>query len=62
MDDRDTAEWPERGRGAGGAFDLVASKLLRPLVRQGTVRRSVLLDRLANGDARRLVSVAAPAG
>ncbi len=62
MDDIDTDEWPERDRGAGEAFDLDASKLLRPLVRQGTVRRSVLLDQLANGDARRLVSVAAPAG
>ena len=63
MDDRDTVEGPERaGRGVGEAFDLAASKLLRPLVRPGTVRRSVLLDRLANGDGRRLVSVAAPAG
>ncbi len=63
MDDRDTVEVPERaGRGVGEAFDLAASKLLRPLVRPGTVRRSVLLDRLANGDGRRLVSVAAPAG
>ena len=59
MDDIDTDEWPERDRGAGEAFDLDASKLLCPLVRQGTVRRSVLLDQLANGDARRLVSVAA---
>ncbi len=63
MDDRGTVEGPERaGRGVGEAFDLAASKLLRPLVRPGTVRRSVLLDRLANGDGRRLVSVAAPAG
>ena len=63
MDDTDTWAGPERAdRGVGEAFDLVASKLLHPLVRPGTVRRSVLLERLANGDARRLVSVAAPAG
>ena len=42
-------------------FDLVASKLLRPLVRAGTVGRSALIDRLA-GDARPVVSVVAPAG
>ena len=63
MEDRHAGEWPERaGRGVGDAFDLVASKLLRPLVRPGTVRRFPLLEQLANGDARRLVSVAAPAG
>ena len=63
MDDTDTRAGPERAdRGVGEAFDLVASKLLHPLVRPGTVRRSALLERLANGDARRLVSVAAPAG
>jgi hypothetical protein len=58
MDDTDTRAAPEReDRGVGEAFDLVASKLLRPPVRPGTVRRSALLERLANGDARRLVSV-----
>ena len=63
MDDTDTRAGPERAdRGVSEAFDLVASKLLHPLVRPGTVRRSALLERLANGDARRLVSVAAPAG
>ena len=44
------------------AFDLVASKLLRPLPRPGTVRRSLLLERLARGDSRPIVSVVAPAG
>jgi LuxR family transcriptional regulator, maltose regulon positive regulatory protein len=44
------------------AFDLVASKLLRPLTRPGTVRRSSLLERLARGDPRPIVSVVAPAG
>ena len=42
MDDTDTRAGPERAdRGVGEAFDLVASKLLHPLVRPGTVRRSM---------------------
>ena len=44
------------------AFDLVASKLRRPLVRPGSVCRSVLIERLARGDGGPIVSVAAPAG
>ena len=52
-----------RSRRAGGsAFDLVASKLCRPLIRPGTVRRSSLIERLARGDPRPIVSVVAPAG
>jgi LuxR family transcriptional regulator, maltose regulon positive regulatory protein len=52
-----------RSRRAGGsAFDLVASKLCRPLIRPGTVRRSSLIERLARRDPRRIVSVVAPAG
>ncbi len=52
-----------RSRRAGGsAFDLVASKLRRPLIRPGTVCRSSLIDRLARGDPRPVVSVVAPAG
>jgi LuxR family maltose regulon positive regulatory protein len=43
-------------------FDLVATKLLRPPVRPGTVGRSALIDRLARDDARPIVSVVAPAG
>jgi LuxR family maltose regulon positive regulatory protein len=43
-------------------FDLVRSKLLQPLVRAGTIRRLSLLDRLADGDPRRIVSVVAPPG
>ena len=43
-------------------FDLVASKLRRPLVRPGTVRRSSLIERLARGDRRPVVSVVAPPG
>jgi LuxR family maltose regulon positive regulatory protein len=43
-------------------FDLVAAKLNRPLIRPGTVRRSLLIERLARGEDRPIVSVAAPAG
>ena len=46
----------------GPAFDLVVSKLRRPPVRPGTVRRSSLIERLAKADAYPIVSVAAPAG
>ena len=38
------------------------SKLRRPSVRPGTVRRSLLIERLARGDLRPVVSVVAPAG
>jgi LuxR family transcriptional regulator, maltose regulon positive regulatory protein len=52
-----------RPRRAGGpAFDLLLSKLRRPLVRAGTVRRPLLIERLARGDPRPVVSVVAPAG
>jgi LuxR family maltose regulon positive regulatory protein len=46
----------------GPAFDLVASKLRRPVTRPGTVRRSSLIDRLARDTHRPVVSVVAPAG
>jgi LuxR family maltose regulon positive regulatory protein len=46
----------------GSAFDFVASKLRIPLVRSGTVRRSSLIEGLARGDSRPIVSVVAPAG
>jgi hypothetical protein len=42
------------------AFDLVASKLRRPVVRPGTVGRLPLIERLARGDPRPIVSVVAP--
>jgi LuxR family maltose regulon positive regulatory protein len=52
--------WPQ---GTGGPLlDLLATKLLRPLVRPGTVGRSALIDRLVRDDARPIVSVVAPAG
>src|SRR6516165_3564195 len=44
------------------AFDLIAAKLLRPLVRPATIRRSSLVERLARGDDTSIVSVVAPAG
>ena len=47
---------------SGLPFELVVSKLRRPSVRQGTVRRSLLIERLARGDLRPVVSVVAPAG
>jgi LuxR family transcriptional regulator, maltose regulon positive regulatory protein len=63
MDDTDVRERPDRAPRAGGtAFDLTVSKLLRPRARAGTIRRSSLLDRLAAGDPRRIVSVVAPPG
>ena len=46
----------------GPAFDLIVSKLRRPLVRPGTVRRSRLIERLAHPDPGPVVSVVAPAG
>jgi LuxR family transcriptional regulator, maltose regulon positive regulatory protein len=46
----------------GPAFDLFASKLRRPALRPGTVRRSLLIERLAHGDPRPIVSVVAPPG
>jgi LuxR family transcriptional regulator, maltose regulon positive regulatory protein len=63
MSDTSMRERPVRIRRAGGlAFDLTVSKLLNPLVRPGTIRRASLLDRLAGGDKRRVVSVVAPPG
>ena len=63
MIDSDAHEWPDRGnRPAGPVGDLTMSKLLRPLVRPGTVGRSSLVERLANGDTHRIVSVVAPPG
>ena len=49
-------------RAGRSAFDLVASKLRRPLIRPGTVRRSSLTERLARSGPCPVVSVVAPAG
>jgi LuxR family transcriptional regulator, maltose regulon positive regulatory protein len=55
-------EWAGRPPGADEpVFDLTVSKLLRPLVRPGTIPRPALLGRLA-GDSRPVVSVTAPPG
>ena len=63
MGESDVRQRDGRSRRAGGSgFDLVASKLRRPLVRPGTVRRSSLIERLARVDRCPVVSVAAPAG
>ena len=63
MGDSDVREHEGRSRRAGSPVsDLVASKLRRPLVRGGTVSRSVLMERLARGDRRPIVSVVAPPG
>ncbi len=63
MGDSDVREREDQSRGANGlVFDPVASKLRRPLVRQGTVPRSSLIERLARGDRRPIVSVVAPPG
>jgi len=48
-------------RAGGSAFDLLVSKLRRPLTRAGAVRRPLLIERLARAD-RPIVSVVAPAG
>ena len=49
-------------RGNGPTFDLFASKLRRPVLRPGMVRRSLLIERLARDDPRPIVSVVAPPG
>ena len=43
-------------------FDLFTAKLRRPLLRPGTVRRSSLIERLARGDCRPIISMVAPSG
>jgi hypothetical protein len=63
MGESDMRQRNGRAQHAGGsAFDLVASKLHRPLVRPGTVRRSSLVERLARSGPCPVVSVVAPAG
>src|SRR5215468_9929810 len=63
MGDIDVGQLADRpGHLGRPAFDLIAAKLLRPLVRPATIRRSSLLERLARGDPGPIVSVVAPAG
>jgi len=56
--EHETGSRPARG----SVFDLVASKLRRPFVRQGTVQRSSLVERLRQDAGRPVVSVVAPPG
>ena len=51
-----------RARAPARAFDLFGPKLRPPLMRPGSVRRSALIERLAEGDQRPVVSVVAPPG
>ena len=63
MGDNDVRERTGPLRHAGGpGFDLVVSKLHRPLVPPGAVDRPLLIGRLARGDQRPIVSVVAPPG
>ncbi|HEY6312185.1 MAG TPA: LuxR C-terminal-related transcriptional regulator [Streptosporangiaceae bacterium] len=50
------------GPGGGPVLDFIVSKLRRPAVRPGTIRRSLLIERLARDDSRPIVSVVAPPG
>jgi LuxR family transcriptional regulator, maltose regulon positive regulatory protein len=59
-DVRQPAGRPHRAGRPGS--DLVVSKVRRPLMRPGTVRRSLLIERLARGDLRPIVLVVAPPG
>jgi len=52
----------QRCRPGAPTFELLASKLRRPSTRPGTVRRSLLLERLAGSDRCPIVSVVAPTG
>ncbi len=63
MSDSDVRERVGRSYlAASPVFDLLASKLRRPDVRPGAVRRLALIERLARGDPRPIVSVVAPPG
>ena len=63
MGGSDVRQRVDRAQSASrSAFDLYTAKLLRPLVRPGTVSRPGLVERLVNHDARPIVSVVAPAG
>src|SRR5438309_1468581 len=63
MSDSDVHQRTGRPQSAGRpVFDLVAAKLRRPVMRPGTVRRSLLIERLRRGDPRPIVSVVGPTG
>ena len=50
------------GTSGGPVLDPIVSKLRRPPVRPGTIRRSLLIERLARDDSCPIVSVVAPPG
>ena len=63
MGGSDVRQRVDRAQSASrSAFDPYTAKLLRPLVRPGTVSRPDLVERLVNHDARPIVSMVAPAG
>jgi LuxR family transcriptional regulator, maltose regulon positive regulatory protein len=63
MDNTSTLHSARERRLAGApSFDLIKGKLVRPLVRPRTIRRSGLIEQLACSDSRPVVSVVAPAG
>jgi LuxR family transcriptional regulator, maltose regulon positive regulatory protein len=63
MSDGDVRQRPDRSHRARGPVpDLFVSKLLRPMLRPGTVRRLPLIERLRRGGRYPIVSVVAPPG
>jgi LuxR family transcriptional regulator, maltose regulon positive regulatory protein len=63
MTDSDVRQRADRpARMGGAAYDLIAAKLLRPLVRPGSIPRASLIERLAKDTSSPVVSVVAPAG
>jgi LuxR family transcriptional regulator, maltose regulon positive regulatory protein len=63
MDDTKVLHSVNETRLAGApSFDLIKGKLLRPLVRPGSISRPELVEQLTRGDFRPIVSVVAPAG
>ena len=62
MDDSSAHQRAGGSHGGRPAFDLIASKLRRPVPRPGTVRRPGLVARLLQDDSGPIVSVVAPPG
>jgi LuxR family maltose regulon positive regulatory protein len=47
---------------AGPGFDLLASRVRKPVIRPGTVPRSLLIERLRRNDSRPIITLVAPPG
>jgi LuxR family transcriptional regulator, maltose regulon positive regulatory protein len=63
MVSKDVPQLADRPQGADRPeYNLDASKLMRPLVRPGSIRRSSLIERLTRDDVHPVVSVVAPGG